>query len=36
MDELTIIFMKCKNKFNFNLIKNQFSLNQKIIIQTIT
>ena len=34
--ELTIICMKCKEKFHFNLIKNNLSLNQKIIIQTIT
>ena len=35
ISELTIVCMKCKEKFNMNLIKDKLSSEQKIIIQSI-
>ena len=35
LNEITIICMECKRKFNLTLIKEKLSLKQKIFIQTI-
>ena len=35
LNEVNIICMECKLKFNINLIKDKLSINQKILIQTI-